>query len=74
MGVWEWGYGNGVVFEVLYCVIQVAMVAWRITMLTPQFPEGREIIVIGNDITHDIGTFGPQEDQLFKVHVYAPTS
>ena len=38
-------------------------------MLTPQFPQGREVIVIGNDITHLIGSFGPQEDQLFKVGV-----
>ena len=36
-------------------------------MLTPQFSQGREVIVIGNDITHNIGSFGPQEDQLFKV-------
>ena len=36
-------------------------------MLTPQYPQGREVIVIGNDITHLIGSFGPQEDQLFKV-------
>ena len=46
---------------------QIAMVAWRMTMLTPQFPQGREVVVIGNDITHSIGSFGPQEDQLFKV-------
>ena len=43
------------------------MVAWKMTMLTPQFPQGREVVVIGNDITHHIGSFGPQEDQLFKV-------
>ena len=43
------------------------MVAWRMTMLTPQFPQGREVVVIGNDITHHIGSFGPQEDLLFKV-------
>ena len=36
-------------------------------MLTPQFPQGREVVVIGNDITHHIGSFGPQEDLLFKV-------
>ena len=43
------------------------MVAWRMTLFTPQYPDGREIIVISNDITHQIGSFGPQEDLLFKV-------
>jgi acetyl-CoA carboxylase/biotin carboxylase 1 len=35
------------------------------TLRTPEYPEGREIIVIGNDITIEIGTFGPKEDLLF---------
>lgn len=34
-------------------------------MKTPEYPEGRDIIVICNDITHMIGSFGPQEDELF---------
>lgn len=34
---------------------------------TPQFPNGRDIIVIGNDITYKIGSFGPREDVLYKV-------
>lgn len=41
------------------------MVAWRMTLRTPEYPSGREIIVISNDITHKIGSFGPQEDVLF---------
>ncbi len=49
-----------------YTSIQVAMVAWRVTLLTPQFPEGRDIIVIANDITNQIGSFGPEEDRLFQ--------
>ena len=36
-------------------------------MLTPEYPEGRDVIVIANDITHQIGSFGPQEDLVFKV-------
>lgn len=44
---------------------QVGMVAFRMKMKTPEYPEGREIIVISNDITHMIGSFGPQEDELF---------
>lgn len=43
------------------------MVAWRLTLFTPHYPNGRDIIVIGNDITTQIGSFGPQEDLLFKV-------
>lgn len=45
------------------------MVAWRMTLYTPQYPEGRDIIVIGNDITYQIGSFGPKEDLLFQVKV-----
>lgn len=36
------------------------------TLRTPEYPAGREIIVISNDITHKIGSFGPQEDVLFQ--------
>lgn len=41
------------------------MVAWKMTLKTPEYPEGRDIIVISNDITYKIGSFGPQEDLLF---------
>ncbi|XP_040575050.1 acetyl-CoA carboxylase [Lepeophtheirus salmonis] len=44
----------------------IGMVAWRMTLKTPEYPtEGRDIIVIANDITHQIGSFGPKEDKLF---------
>ena len=36
-------------------------------MLTPEYPGGREVIIIANDLTYQIGSFGPLEDQLFKV-------
>lgn len=42
-----------------------AMVAWRFTLFTPECPEGREIIVIGNDITKMLAVFGPREDIVF---------
>jgi acetyl-CoA carboxylase / biotin carboxylase 1 len=42
-----------------------AMVAWRIHMKTPECPAGRIIIVIANDITFKIGSFGIEEDLLF---------
>jgi hypothetical protein len=37
-------------------------------MLTPEYPSGRDVIIIANDLTHLIGSFGPLEDQLFKVN------
>lgn len=45
---------------------EIGMVAWRMTLRTPEYPAGREIIVISNDITYKIGSFGPQEDVLFQ--------
>uniref|UniRef100_A0A1X7VP53 Uncharacterized protein n=1 Tax=Amphimedon queenslandica TaxID=400682 RepID=A0A1X7VP53_AMPQE len=44
----------------------IGMVAWRLTLLTPCYPDGRDVIVIGNDITHQIGSFGPKEDLLYQ--------
>ncbi|GIY74925.1 acetyl-CoA carboxylase [Caerostris extrusa] len=43
----------------------IGMVAWKMTFITPEYPQGREVIVICNDITYLIGTFAPQEDLLF---------
>ncbi|XP_050426014.1 acetyl-CoA carboxylase isoform X3 [Adelges cooleyi] len=43
------------------------MVAWRFTMHTPEYPNGRDIIVIANDLTVNIGSFGPQEDIVFDL-------
>ena len=45
--------------------LQIGMVAWKMTLKSPEYPDGRDIIVIGNDITYRIGSFGPQEDLLF---------
>jgi acetyl-CoA carboxylase / biotin carboxylase 1 len=45
---------------------QIGMVAWRIKLATPEFPEGRDIVVIANDLTCFIGSFGPQEDMVFQ--------
>ncbi|XP_043910511.1 acetyl-CoA carboxylase 1 isoform X2 [Protopterus annectens] len=44
---------------------ETGMVAWKMTLKTPEYPDGRDIVVIGNDITYKIGSFGPQEDLLF---------
>ncbi|KAK7060862.1 acetyl-coenzyme-A carboxylase [Paramarasmius palmivorus] len=41
------------------------MVAWVFTMRTPEYPRGRRVVVVANDITFKIGSFGPVEDQFF---------
>eukprot|EP01053_Blabericola_migrator_P001577 Blabericola_migrator_1__1576@NODE_1419_length_4583_cov_173_858503_g46_i1_p1_GENE_NODE_1419_length_4583_cov_173_858503_g46_i1NODE_1419_length_4583_cov_173_858503_g46_i1_p1_ORF_typecomplete_len1451_score223_33ACC_central/PF08326_12/9_1e38Carboxyl_trans/PF01039_22/0_0033_NODE_1419_length_4583_cov_173_858503_g46_i1994451 len=45
---------------------ECGMVAWRVLLRTPEFPKGRRIILIGNDVTTLMGTFGVQEDLLFQ--------
>lgn len=46
-------------------MLQCGMVAWRLVLATPEYPEGRELILIANDLTYLIGSFGPKEDHLF---------
>lgn len=41
------------------------MVAWKMKVFTPEASSGREIIVIANDISFEIGSFGIEEDRLF---------
>ncbi|CAD6505359.1 BgTH12-00850 [Blumeria graminis f. sp. triticale] len=41
------------------------MVGWIITARTPEYPRGRKFVVVANDITFKIGSFGPKEDQFF---------
>jgi hypothetical protein len=43
----------------------IGMVAYKLTFRTPEYPDGREVMLVGNDITHRIGSFGPREDLLF---------
>jgi len=48
----------------------VGMVAWRLTLYTPQYGEeagGREVVLIANDITFRAGSFGTAEDRLFHL-------
>ena len=42
------------------------MVAWKLSVKTPEYPRGRQLVVIANDITFQIGSFGPQEDLFFN--------
>ena len=43
----------------------IGMVGWLVTAKTPEYPRGRRFIIIANDITFKIGSFGPQEDKFF---------
>lgn len=43
----------------------IGMVGWTFTLRTPEYPTGRRVVVIANDITHKIGSFGPAEDEFF---------
>jgi len=43
----------------------IGMVGWIVTARTPEYPRGRRFIIIANDITFKIGSFGPQEDRFF---------
>ena len=51
---------------------KVGMLAWHITMKTPQYPGGRDVVVIANDVTVQSGSFGVLEDEFFfKASEYA---
>ncbi|KAK1314685.1 Acetyl-CoA carboxylase 1 [Acorus calamus] len=43
----------------------VGMVAWHMEMSTPEFPDGRSILIVANDVTFKAGSFGPREDAFF---------
>ena len=50
----------------------VGMVAWLFHIATPECPDGRDIVIISNDITHQAGSFGTKEDVMFfKASEYA---
>ena len=45
----------------------VGMVCWRVTLVTDEYPvDGREIILVANDITHMSGSFSPKEDAVYR--------
>ncbi|XVF36762.1 hypothetical protein REPUB_Repub19eG0086300 [Reevesia pubescens] len=43
----------------------VGMVAWCMEMSTSEFPSGRTILIVANDVTFKAGSFGPREDAFF---------
>lgn len=44
----------------------IGMVAFLVTAKTPEYPKGRKFIIVANDITYKIGSFGPKEDAFFN--------
>ena len=50
----------------------VGMVGWTCTFKTPEYPAGREVVIVANDVTYQSGSFGVSEDDFFyKVTRYA---
>ena len=45
----------------------VGMVAWLMELKTVEYPQGRQVVLIANDITHKAGSFGTREDVVFKL-------
>lgn len=43
----------------------IGMVAWECFMKTPEYPEGRQIVLVGNDCTFMSGSFGVKEDDFY---------
>ena len=51
---------------------KVGMVGWLVSMKTPEYPEGRDVVVISNDVTVQSGSFGVEEDEFYyKASEYA---
>jgi len=50
----------------------IGMVAWIVSMKTPEYPEGRDVVFIANDVTVQSGSFGVEEDEFYyKASEYA---
>ncbi len=45
----------------------VGIVVWLLTMRTPEYPLGRQVILIANDITFVSGSFGTHESTVFAL-------
>eukprot|EP00803_Ostreobium_quekettii_P003946 evm.model.scf_1945.1 EVM.evm.TU.scf_1945.1 scf_1945:1899-19188(+) len=48
---------------------KIGMVAWLMTLKTPERPQGRKVVAVSNDTTFQYGAFGPKEDALFEAAV-----
>jgi len=45
----------------------VGVVAWLVVLRTVEYPNGRQVVLIANDITVKAGSFGTREDVVFKM-------
>ena len=45
----------------------VGMLEWLMELKTVEYPNGRQVVLIANDITHKAGSFGTREDVVFKM-------
>jgi len=53
----------------------VGMVGFHTTLKTPEYPDGRPLVIVANDCTVQSGSFGVLEDEFFdKVSKYARAS
>jgi len=53
----------------------VGMVGWQTTLKTPEYPDGRPLVIVANDCTVQSGSFGVQEDEYFDaISKYARAS
>jgi len=52
----------------------IGMVAWHMTLKTPECQQGRQVIAVANDITHQSGAFKPREDAVFRAAGRAGTA
>ena len=43
----------------------VGMVGFSCTFRTPEYPDGREVVIVANDVTYQSGSFGVLEDDFF---------
>ena len=44
---------------------KIGMVAWKCTMKTCEYPEGREVVFVGNDCTVMSGSLGVKKDDFY---------
>jgi len=44
---------------------KIGMLAWVVNMKTPEFPNGRDVVLIANDVTVQSGSFGVAEDDFY---------
>ena len=46
---------------------KLGMLAWRLLLHSPEFPEGRSVVLIANDVTHQAGWVPTWQDGCWRV-------